>query len=227
MKLGPVKLNLGIKINWSHVISFGLVVVGIFGDDIQKGIAAGTPLAQIFSWQYFAAAGVVGAVWLAFQQTILSDYQGPGSKWLGGPGKPKPDGRGLIGEKTPPVAQYDSYVRIAVARRSLFPGAVFAGVLIGLIFSGCQQFSAMFPQLDKIEQIIVQDLQAGKSAEQIEIDVGQLLAGQAGVDVVVVINDVITVLIDSGLIPKGIIPQAKQLQAAERLKLAARAQGGK
>jgi hypothetical protein len=81
---------------------------------------------------------------------------------------------------------------------------------------------ALFPELTAVAKLVLADVTAGDGAEQVEADVAKLLAGQPGVDVVVAVNDAITILIDLGYIPAGFIPQAKALQATEHAKIEAR-----
>jgi hypothetical protein len=68
----------------------------------------------------------------------------------------------------------------------------------------------------KIEQVVLDDLAAGKTRVQIEVDVGNALAGQPGADVAIVLEDVLTFLIDAGYIPPNLIPQAHMMLAEER-----------
>lgn len=65
----------------------------------------------------------------------------------------------------------------------------------------------------KVEQVILDDLAAGKTLPQIEADVAQLVAGQPGADAAIIVNDVLAFLIDIGVIPPGILPQARMMLA--------------
>ena len=65
----------------------------------------------------------------------------------------------------------------------------------------------------RIEQTILADLAAGKTRTQIIVDVGQLLAGQPGADVALIVADAITFLIDTGVIPPNVLPAAKTMLA--------------
>jgi len=104
---------------------------------------------------------------------------------------------------------------------NLLPLALGLGTLLtlGVTQTGCAQLQANFPQLDAAEKIVLTDLAAGKGAKQIEEDVAQVFAGQAGVDAVIAVNDILTTLEDLGLIPPGLIPQAKKLHLEEKAKL--------
>jgi hypothetical protein len=70
--------------------------------------------------------------------------------------------------------------------------------------------------LGKIEQVVLDDILAGKTRQQIEADVGQLLGGQAGVDVARLVDDAITILLDLRDIPAGSVPLANTLLAAHQ-----------
>lgn len=207
MKIGPLKINL------VHLAAFALAVVGIFAKEIHDAVLAGTPI----SWAWLAASGIGGAVWLAFQETIWPDITGGGgtSKTM----------RTLLARRPPPtpVGMPVSPASFYAPKKSGFFDLRFAPIFLMLVaqtlYFGCAQIQAAFPQLDKIEQVVLADLTAGKTAVQIESDVAGLLAGKTGTEIVVIVNDVITVLIDAGVIPPGVIPQAVAVQTAERAKL--------
>jgi hypothetical protein len=102
-----------------------------------------------------------------------------------------------------------------------------AAALLMLLLTNCSTLQAFFPTLDKIEQIVATDLAAGKTDVQIEADVATLLcpsqAATLCTDAVVVLNDVLAFLIDSGTLGGQQLANAKSLQGVERAKLAARA----
>jgi hypothetical protein len=85
--------------------------------------------------------------------------------------------------------------------------------LIGLNTGCTPAQGALF---SKVEQVVLDDLAAGKTRRQIEIDVGNALAGQPGADVAIVLEDVLTFLIDAGYIPSNLLPQAQTMLAEER-----------
>lgn len=93
------------------------------------------------------------------------------------------------------------------------------GALLALIMA-CN--SPVFPVVSKVVQTVVADITAGDTAEQVEADVARYLAGQPGVDIVVIVNDAIAIAIDLGLIPAGVLPQARAMLATEHAKLATR-----
>lgn len=190
MSIGPF------KIIWRHWAAFALVVVGVFAKDIHDALLSSTPI----TWGWLAASGLGGAVWMAFEDSILPDIiGGSGSASGGGSGK----------ASVPPMN-----ARLATLV------AMFAVLLFSM--PGCKTFQAAFPVLDQVEEEIVNDLKAGMTTQQIEEDIARLLAGQPAGDVVIAINDAVTFLVDMGIIPPNLIPQAKALQAAEHAKLEAR-----
>lgn len=84
------------------------------------------------------------------------------------------------------------------------------GVTIGsATISGCKLLQAAGPELSQIESIVLKDVEAGKTSEQILEDVGSQVAGKPGVDVVVVAIDVLTTLVDLGVIPEKYLPSAQ------------------
>lgn len=99
-----------------------------------------------------------------------------------------------------------------------------------LLSISCAQWQAIYPELDKIEQIVAADLAAGKALVQIEADVAALLCGSSAaplcVDIVVVVNDAISFLINTGILAKrepAAMPYAQRMLAEEQTKIAARA----
>lgn len=101
-------------------------------------------------------------------------------------------------------------------------GGIAATACLCLFCFGCQTIAAAFPELDAIEKTVLADVEAGKTAEQIEADVAKIVAGQAGVDIVILVNDALAFLIDAGLVPSNWVPQAKALAATETGKISAR-----
>lgn len=101
-----------------------------------------------------------------------------------------------------------------------------SGALIGGIPSSTNTTVGCTPAqeaiLGQIESRVLADLKAGMLPEAIETDIAQLLAGQVGVDVVRIVNDAITLLIDGGFVPANLLPAARSLQTIERAKLTAR-----
>lgn len=98
-----------------------------------------------------------------------------------------------------------------------------------VLLMGCT--AAFFPTLDKVEQLVLNDLAAGKTPEQVEADVATLLCGSnvapLCVDAVVVVNDVVTVLVDTGVLAKNpvALATAQKILTAEHAKIAARGFG--
>lgn len=89
---------------------------------------------------------------------------------------------------------------------------------VGIATSEAACTPAQVAEAKSIEQLVLADLEAGKPVEAIESDVAVLLCGQpnasACVDVVVVLNDALTLLIDSGVIPANVLPRAKSMRGA-------------
>lgn len=193
MNIGPF------KIIWRHWAAFALVVVGVFAKDIHDALLSSTSI----TWGWLAASGLGGAVWMAFEDSILPDIIG-GSGTANGGGSGKAPANGPV----PPMN----------ARTAMLL-AMFAAVLS---ISACKNLSAAFPVLDQVEQEIVTDLQEGMGPTQIEDDIARMLAGQEGVDVVTVVQDAVTFLIDMGIIPSNLLEPAKAIKGYEQSKLAAR-----
>jgi hypothetical protein len=199
-----------LQIRWPHVLAFLFGAFGIWGkflaDAVQGGQSVNVALLGA------CLTGTAGLIWALAQETVLPDITGGSGttkRALGGSGAP------------PPMPPANSRAE------TLLPGLLVAACLaMALVWTvsltGCTQLQAAFPVLDKIEKIVLADLQAGKGAEAIEADVAQALAGQAGVDVVLAVNDAILFLIDMGVIPANVIPQAKEVLHVEHVKLEAR-----
>ena len=92
----------------------------------------------------------------------------------------------------------------------------------------CSQVSpAVFPILDKVEQTVLADIEAGKGLPQITIDVAavvaaQLVPEQISPDVDRLVEDALTLLIDSGLVPANWLTAAKGMKAEVHAKLVAK-----
>jgi hypothetical protein len=88
-----------------------------------------------------------------------------------------------------------------------------AGGMASIAFDTTGCTPAQQAYFGQIGQIVLDDLALGKTRAQIEQDIGRALAGQVGVDVAIILDDVLTVLIDAGLIPVGVLPAAKTMLA--------------
>jgi hypothetical protein len=96
-----------------------------------------------------------------------------------------------------------------------------AAVVLALAVLGASQQAcspAQMAEADKVEQTVLADIVAGKTLPQIESDVATLVAGQPGADVVVLVDDALTFLVDLGVVPASVLPYAKSLIAAEHPK---------
>lgn len=213
-----------LQIRWGHVAAFVVGMLGIWADALYKQLATGQSLSLTLLVGSLTGSGML--VWALFQETVWPDLtggSGTASKLPGGSGGPSAPGG-------PPSAR-----RMALDRGVHFVFSLSLILLAALsatpLLTGCQQIQAIFPQLDKVEQIVLAGVLAGEGAEQIEKDVAAFLAGKAGVDIVVVVNDAIGILIDMGIIPAGVIPQmpsvsyaahAASIRDTERAKLKAK-----
>lgn len=67
----------------------------------------------------------------------------------------------------------------------------------------------------QIENVVLADLAANKSLEQIETDVAAIvIPGNAGADIVAIVNEAIQFLIDLGVISGALVPKAQAMQTA-------------
>lgn len=73
--------------------------------------------------------------------------------------------------------------------------------------------------LIQIENVVLADLAANKTLEQIETDVAAIvLPGNAGADIVAIVNDAIQFLIDTGVIAKLVAAKSMPAQALDQTK---------
>jgi hypothetical protein len=91
---------------------------------------------------------------------------------------------------------------------------------IGAVAINCTP--AQQAETQQIENVVLADLKAGKTLPQIEDDVAAIvLPGQAGADIVTIVNDAISLLVDVGVISGDLVAKAKTLQAELATKHAA------
>jgi hypothetical protein len=86
-----------------------------------------------------------------------------------------------------------------------------------LVLVGCNQ--PVFPTLQTIEQTVAADLAAGKTDQQMASDVCADLGGTATTDAVcadavTLVQDAVTILIDSGALAEPAMANAKKYKAA-------------
>lgn len=86
----------------------------------------------------------------------------------------------------------------------------------GAAVTACKLTPAETAEIKEVETTILADIAAGKSFPQIQEDVARVVAGQPGVDVVVIFDEAISLLIDLGKIPPRFLTQAKLLQRQAR-----------
>lgn len=119
-----------------------------------------------------------------------------------------------------PIPKTPAFALPLWLQKTISAGATFLGVLlvVGAVSGGaaaCGQ--PVFPTLSAIEQTIATDLAAGKSDAQIASDVCADLGGSSSTDAVcggveTIVQDVITVLIDTGVISGKALENAKSYQ---------------
>ena len=85
-------------------------------------------------------------------------------------------------------------------------------IAFGAAVTGCTP--AERAEAQTIEQLVLHDIQAGKGEQQIEADIAAQLAGQPGVDVVIILNDALAFLIDIGAIPSDLMGAALNMKAS-------------
>ena len=68
---------------------------------------------------------------------------------------------------------------------------------------------------------VLADLIASKTIPQIEVDVAGLIGGPAGADIALIVQEAVTLLVDSGVVPANVLPYAREVQAKEGAKAAA------
>lgn len=76
--------------------------------------------------------------------------------------------------------------------------------------AGCTP--AQQAELHAVESVVLADVAAGKTYEEITVDVGRVLDGQAGADVAEILDIAIQLLVDLGKIPPGVLAHAKKVQ---------------
>jgi hypothetical protein len=194
MKLDPTQIITG----WTALIAVVSIVnkflLGPFAPNVARFISA---IISIPSGHIANAIEDLVQLWGDITNPPPPPPVGPNAS--GGTSTPKP----------PPPAAMRGKVGLA-----LWASAPLVALGIGMAVVACTPAQgAMF---SKIEQVVLDDLAAGKTRVQIEVDVGNALAGQPGADVAIVLEDVLTFLIDAGYIPPNLIPQARMMLAEER-----------
>lgn len=184
------------------------------------------------------AAGAAGALlraepawaWLSFAVSILGTL----ASFLETP----PAARARVADLSAKVSSMKTTIASYVPPPPP-PRAIGAMLLVGAcaLFAGSQNACtpAVQAEMGTLEQLVVQDLAAGKTSEQIEEDIVRTVCpsnvNTACVDGVVVLNDVLQGLIDLHVIPANLLPAAKRMLGevhpqAVAHKLAAAQDGG-
>ena len=100
-------------------------------------------------------------------------------------------------------------------------GGIFGALMLMLV--GCQQLQAAAPELTKIENVVLADVEANDSNAQIVSDVAKTLGQDLGAGPAVVAfvtaatYDAMQFLIDMGVIPAKFLDQAKAQAAALKI----------
>lgn len=197
-------------------VAVGLSVLGTWATEMQAGASLGQAAIDALK---IAALAVFG------HQTVIEGLRkgaelvprAPWSKGGGGPAAPPAP------PPAPPAPPKAPTMQMGI-------GALAFGVLVTLIVlfgPGCTGAAA--PVFSAVEQVVLDDLNAGKTVAQIEVDVARVLGnavadggGGVAVDIVTVVQDAVALLIDAGVVPESVVPYAKTVLGSERAKLAAR-----
>lgn len=97
------------------------------------------------------------------------------------------------------------------------PRAIAAALAIACVLAGCAPAQTPNNVLATVEQVVIADLVAGKTLAQVEQDVARALGGSPAADVTMVVQDVLAVLIDTGVLPPSLLPLASQYRAIEAM----------
>jgi hypothetical protein len=90
------------------------------------------------------------------------------------------------------------------------------------IMTGCHPTPAQQAEINNIETVVLADVQAGKTYEQIVADVAQIVApGTAGTIISTLVNDALQFLVDAGVLSAEKLLQAKAMLAQHTTPAAA------
>lgn len=112
----------------------------------------------------------------------------------------------------PPAAKPPTTTRMGLAAFGFATIFAVQTIAFGAAVTGCTP--AERAEAQTIEQLVLHDIQAGKGEQQIEADIAALLAGQPGVDVVIILNDALAFLIDIGAIPSDLMGAALNMKTS-------------
>ena len=119
----------------------------------------------------------------------------------------------------PPPAAAHGRIGFGAGLGSMLVYAASAGA-VGATIVALSSTTACTPaqqaEFTAVENLVLQDLTAGKSRTQILEDVGQLLGGGVGKDIALIVADALALLIDGGWVPANVLPTAKAHLAALR-----------
>lgn len=136
-------------------------------------------------------------------ETIIADIKGPPA--------PPADLNGTA-PTTPPVAKPPTSARMGLAAAAFATLFTAQTAMFGVATQGCTP--AQQAEAQSLEQLVLHDIQLGKGEEAIEADIASQLAGQPGVDAVIVLNDILQFLLDAGMIPADLVANTLNLKAS-------------
>jgi hypothetical protein len=196
-----------VKPNVWHALAFLIGAVAIIAGIVSPMIQSGTATVQ----GVLSAVAASGSLfWALALKTVLSSDDAPGDD----------------------KSQKRGFVRLRVASMVAATGAllVFATICSSLA-SGCGAISnevkVIAPLFEQVAKIIISGLEAGKSFPDIEKDVAIALAGKTGLEIETIFNDVITALVDTGVIKPLLLPKAQELQGYVRGRVLELSKAGK
>lgn len=143
-------------------------------------------------------------------EAIIADIKG-GSASGGGSGTAPP--------ADPPIAKPPTNARMGLAAFGFATIFAVQTIAFGAAVTGCTP--AQQAEAQSLEQLVLHDIQLGKGEQAIEADIAAQLAGQPGVDVVIVLNDILQFLIDAGVVPADLVSNTLALKASVAPKAAA------
>lgn len=202
----------GIVVEAGHVISaLGATFAMGFAMYLEQWLTSqtGATLVQTLHDPNALRAAVAAAVVAGLSSVLLLAKQ----SWL----QPvAPTGVSL--KKTPPFPNPPSSPTLSRTLAFVMAVMLVPAFMIASLSSleGCAN-PAVQALLSNVEQLVLNDLAAGKSRADILADVGKLVAGQPGADVGLILADALQVLIDLHVIPANILGRAHTMLAEQRL----------
>jgi hypothetical protein len=200
----------------------GLLVLSIFAGGVVSYLSS-QPTTTIFealtSWStaepLLKAALTTGliAVFALLKDSIIKPTTPP--PIVGHIGAPSADAHQEF-PPTPPAAARNERRRLPWGPFSAAAVAATSLLLMPATLPGCTP--AIQAIESNVEQVVFNDLANHVAYPQMEQDVAKVLAGQVGVDIVVVLQDAVTFLIDMGILPSSVQPYAEQIKQTAAAK---------